>query len=311
MQTKAHEIEFCGAGSKPSGANLTDMIRTSVLGASGFIGSAFLQAYRTRWPECLGTSRKEQVGLSYFDFAQPKFDWDRFIAEGYAAVLLAGARPLIGDCERNPAETRAVNVTGVLEVARQLAGSPIQVVWFSSDYVFDGVTGGYLDDSPVHPLTEYGRQKAEVEEKLPLLCPNSLVLRLSKTYSGVSGDLTLLSEMARDLRAGKRLRVARDQVFSPTDVRDVVEVVLGLQERGARGLYNLAAPHAWSRLKIAQAVARTLLLDSDNIEAMNLHDLPGMENRPLNTSLVSHRLERELPQFEFRSLESNLAGMFQ
>lgn len=287
------------------------MIRTAVLGATGFLGSAFLRAYRSRWPDCIGTARRRVPGLDFLDLSQPEFDWDRLVAEDYGAVLLAGARPLIGDCERHPAETRAVNVTGVLDVARRLAGSPLQVIWFSSDYVFDGLTGGYGDTSPVHPSTEYGRQKAEVEEELPRVCPNSLILRLSKTYSASAGDLTLLNEMARDLRAGKTLRAARDQIFSPTDVSDVIEVVLRLQDGGARGLYNLAAEQAWSRYCIAQKVARALGLGSDTVEAVNLHDLPGMQERPLNTSLVSYRLKEELSQFTFRSLESNVTALLQ
>ena len=72
---------------------------------------------------------------------------------------------------------------GTLELARQLAGEGVVPVFFSTDQVFDGRDGRYVDEAPANPLNEYGAQKAEVERRLPEVCGGRcLVVRLGKVF---------------------------------------------------------------------------------------------------------------------------------
>ena len=80
-------------------------------------------------------------------------------AEDIQALILVAVTK-IDTCEEEKAMTRRVNVDGTLELIRQLVNEGIKPVFFSSDYVFDGDTGGYLDESPLNPINEYGHQKS-------------------------------------------------------------------------------------------------------------------------------------------------------
>ena len=149
------------------------------------------------------------------------------------------------------------NVDGTLELARQLAGEGVVPVFFSTDLVFDGQDGRYIDDAPTRPLNEYGAQKAEVEQRLPEVCGGRcLVIRLGKVFGLARGDGTLLDEMAGRLTKGQEVAAARDQVFSPVLVGDVVRAVLSLQAVGVTGVVNLQRPEVWSRFDLGRAVAR-------------------------------------------------------
>lgn len=266
------------------------MIRTAVVGASGFLGRHLWRSY----PGCLGTSfSRPTPGLVPFDLRRPEAALLRL--EEHDAVLIASARPLIGDCEAHPADSRALNVDGTLELARQVAAAGRQVIFLSSDYVFAG-QGRYDDAASREPSTEYGRQKLAVEQGLP---PGSLVVRLSKVY-GLERDGTLLHELADALRAGQKVRTAHDQVFCPTLVDDVVRAVHDLQHAGATGLVNVCAPGRWSRDGIARALAAAL--GRGEVETISLHDLPGMANRPLDTSMICRRLP-EFSDVQFTPLE--------
>lgn len=273
------------------------MIKTAVIGASGYIGSHLLQKYREAFPDCIGTGfSRAREGLIQFDLRNPDSSLLNLGETGHEAVIIASAMPLVGWCESHPKESYELNVTGTLKLAEQLAKQSIAIYFLSSDYVFDGKTGSHADTAPTCPITEYGRQKAEVEKELPSLTDNYTILRLSKIYGTTWKDGTLIDDLAHSLIQGKKINVATDQFFSPTHVDDVVAMTLYVQEQKTKGLVNLCHSNKYSRYQIALKLAETLKISPDLIQSINLHAIPGMENRPLNTSLLcSPLLEKMQP----------------
>lgn len=267
------------------------MIKTAVVGASGFVGRHLWTAYRTAFPEAIGTTfSAADPRLVPFDIRQPDLAALRLEEQGYGAVLISSAKPNVAFCEQHPQESRAVNVTGTLELLRQIGRTSLQAIFISSDYVFDGTAAPYDDGAPTGPTTEYGRQKAEVERQIATLAENHLVLRLSKTFGLAKGDRTLLDDMACTLAAGRPVQAATDQRFSPTWIDDAVRAILAVQERGLRGVVNLCSPETASRYDIASGLARELGIDQDLVQAVRLHDIPSMTGRPLDTRLTPARL---------------------
>lgn len=282
------------------------MVKTAIIGASGFIGRHLLAAYRREYPDCVGTCFSNSTeGLVSFDVRRPVLSELRLEESGHRAVIVAAAKPLIGYCEQHKEEAYAVNVSGTLELARQLAETSLQVIFLSSDYVFEGTDGPYGDRSPTNPTTEYGRHKQAVEQALPGLVDNHLILRLAKTYGLEKGDGTLLDEMAESLRAGRTIRAASDQFFCPTWVRDLVMAVQWVQERGARGTFNLCAAEGCSRHQLARRLCDQLGIDSALVEEISLYDIPSMRGRPLDTRMTCEKLQ----EFPFLSLEEAMTRM--
>jgi len=271
------------------------MIKTAVIGASGFIGAHLLKKYRDIFPDCIGTGfSRTTAGLTSFDLRNPKQTDLRLQETGHQAVIIASAMPNVGWCESHPDESYELNVKGTLKLVSQLAQKGIKVYFMSSDYVFDGKTGGYTDQAQTSPVTEYGRQKAEVEKEIPNLTDNYAVLRLSKIYGTCWQDKTLIDDLAFSLLKGQKLTVATDQFFSPTHVKDVVAMTLYAQEQNAKGVINLCHSQVYSRYQIAQKLAEALAVSPLLLQNTLLHAIPGMENRPLNTSLVCSPLLEKL-----------------
>jgi dTDP-4-dehydrorhamnose reductase len=271
------------------------MRKTAVIGASGFIGRHLLAAYRRAFPDCVGTCfSKTQPGLTPFDLRAPDLPSLRLEESGHEAVLIASAKPNIAYCDKEPDAARAVNVTGTLELVRQIARTSLDVVFLSTDYVLPGGIGPHDDDAPADPATEYGRQKAEVEKELPHLHEKALVLRLSKIYGLEKGDGTLLDEQASQLVMGRTVLAAADQFFSPTYVDDLVQAILAVQNRRLTGIVNVASPERTSRYQIAMALAAQMDIDPQLVKKIALYDMPSMAGRPRDTSLKSTRLEREI-----------------
>jgi dTDP-4-dehydrorhamnose reductase len=279
---------------------------TVVFGATGFLGSHIYERLRNKNPHTLGVARQASGGFAFFDLAKPDIKHLRLKEQGITSAIIAAAITRIGICEKNPKTTRSINVDGTLELARQLHNEGIKVVIFSSDYVFDGITGHYDDFSPVNPLNEYGRQKTEVEMRLPVVCrQNCLIVRLSKVYSIVKGSGTLLDEMASKLVHGDVVRAARDQIFCPTDIDDVVQVMMLLLTSDVVGIINVCSPEAVSRANLAAMIADALRIDIGRIQDIYLRDLGEPFERPKDTSMISVRLSQCM-QYDFKQLRTSI-----
>lgn len=278
------------------------MVKTAVIGASGFIGGHLFCKYRSEYADSVGTAYSRVTdGMTKFDLRNPDAALLNLRDTGHEAVVISSAMPLIGWCEANPEDSYALNVKGTLELARQLAEMNMHVIFLSSDYVFDGKTGGYTDKSVTCPVTEYGRQKAEVERELPNVTNNYTVARLSKIYGTGFMDKTIIDDIAMSLVEAKTIKVATDQFFSPTHVDDVVAMVMRIQEQEVKGLVNLCHSNKYSRDMIATRLIALLDVSPDLVQRISLHDIPGMESRPLDTSIIASAC--------FEDMQSSLLSM--
>jgi dTDP-4-dehydrorhamnose reductase len=254
-----------------------------LVGASGFLGSAWRRYLVSAGIDTIGCSRHGGAGLHALDLAKPAPAVIEHAAQaGCRDLIVVAGITRVDVCEQDAAASRAVNVDGTLALAELARSHGLRTVFTSSDYVFDGPGPHAADEAP-HPLTAYGQQKADVEQAL-MAHDDNLVLRLSKLLAP-GEDRCLLTDIARTWGRGDRYRAARDQRFNPTLRRDVIEVATTLVVSGASGLVHLCAPEVWSRWGIAQALASALGVDDALVGACDLNDLPGPA-RPVDTSMV-------------------------
>lgn len=271
---------------------VSDIPKSAIIGAAGYIGRTLLEAHRRAHPDCIGTHHSERDTLHALDLRKPDLRPLRLAETGHRHALLLAAVPNINRCAVDAAATRAVNSDGIAEIARQLFDVNILPIFFSTDYVFEGARGPYADNAPLAPTTEYGRQKAEAERSIARLAAGRpfLILRLSKIFSLVRGDGTLLDDMGAALAAGREVRAAYNQTFCPTLLDDLISAVLSLQRQGATGVMNLCAPKAWRRYDLAATLANAMRARPEQVKRISLEDL-GSPARPHDTSMSCRRFE--------------------
>ncbi len=198
-------------------------------------------------------------------------------------------------CARDPAGTAEVNVEGVWRVLRGLLDAGILPVYVSSDYVFDGTRGLWRETDAPAPATQYGLQKLEVERRLAADPRPSLTVRLSRVVGTEADTHSVLGPWLEEIRTGRTMRCATDQVFSPADVDDVAGALAALAETGATGLYHLGGPQPFSRIGLLQLLLENIQVFAPDMRAdivpISLHDLPFPERRPLDTSIAIDKLQ--------------------
>lgn len=264
---------------------------TAVFGANGFIGRHLRAALFRDNQGCIAVARQPLAGQFPFELISPDIASLQLRQRGVSSAIIAAGVTSIAYCEQYPEQSRAVNITGTVALARQLRHEGLRVVAFSSDYVFDGSQGNYCEAARVNPLNEYGRQKAAMERELLAACDGeALIIRLSKVFDTIRGSGTLLDEMAANMLQGVPLRAAADQYFCPTSVEDVIAGVRGLLLTDLTGIVHLCSPDRISRFQLAVTLANAFGAAPSLIERISLKDLGEKFRRPLDTSMVCSRL---------------------
>lgn len=269
--------------------------KTFVLGANGFIGSYFLKKYRSFYPDCMGSSYRDDEQLQKINLLEPDIRHLNLKSKGYKNALICAAITKVDRCENNPEQSFAINVDGTLRIIKQLFDEDIYPIYLSSDYVFDGNTGNYTDESPVNPVNLYGKHKATVEKAIPQICgSNYTILRLSKVFSTDDSSSSFLSGMISDIVSGKTVKAAYDQIFCPTLIEDLLRITLEIQATSLNGLFNVCSPQAISRYELALKIALLCDVDPGNIVRISIDDLNETFRRPHNTSMLSNKISNTI-----------------
>jgi dTDP-4-dehydrorhamnose reductase len=154
-------------------------------------------------------------------------------------ILNCAAYNFVDKAESEPASAIAVNSEAVRNIASAIQGSETRLIHISSDYVYEG-TGciPYDENSPVNPLTVYGRSKL-AGEKNALNHPWSMVIRTSWLYSSFGNNF--VKTIIRNAREKRSLRVVFDQTGSPTWAADLASAIMSIVSGVIRNHYTFSA----------------------------------------------------------------------
>lgn len=256
--------------------------RCIVVGSGGLIGNALVKG----WKPLLKTSSQE------LNLKSPSLDPLPITNETHLIIAAAQTKPAI--CEANPQATREVNVEGTLHLAKLAVERGLIPIVFSTDYVFDGRLGTYSESSPHNPLNEYGKQKSLLEKQIfEATGGKYLLLRLSKIYTTIPNDRTLLDEIFSKVQTCSPFLAATDQIFNPLHIDDLLSIMESLIKENKTGLYNVAGKEPVSRFDLAKAICQTLKISDTSILPVSI-DHFGNGLRPKKTILDVTKLYNEV-----------------
>ena len=228
-----------------------------IIGASGFIGSHIFHLAQERGINVIGTrfsSSKEN--LITFDLSTDSIGNvlpDTFLSlEAPTCAVICSAITKIDFCAKDKENSYNFNVRHIIRLIEELTKKGIQIVYLSSEAVYDGDIGYYCEKDPPTPINEYGRQKVEVEKYLLLHHPDSLIFRLSMIVGDNPNEPHLFSDWFKLIQRRKPIVCIKGQVFSPTFVGDVAcGILLGLKNN-LSGLYHLSNKEFFAREELAR-----------------------------------------------------------
>ena len=277
--------------------------RILVTGANGLVGQALARA-AARWPgaDVLATSRGPAVAPSHGTARLDVLDADAVerVFEDFApdAVLHAAGTAQVEACQADRAGCWALNVDAVATLAAACHRHGARLVLPSTDFVFDGAAGPYAEDDRPSPTGAYGRSKLAAENVLRTSRLTSWsVARLGQVFGLPAGPdvrLDFVRWVARELGAGRPIRVPTDQLRSPTLDDDVADGVLRIVRFRRDGVFHVAGREHVRVFDLAHRVARVFGLDGSLIAPATTAEIHPDGPRPLRAGLLILRAESEL-----------------
>jgi dTDP-4-dehydrorhamnose reductase len=206
-------------------------------------------------------------------------------------VINCAAYTAVDRAETEQDAAYRVNVLGARNVAQAARGVGARVVYFSTDYVFDGTaTEPYGEDATTGPLSVYGRTKLLGEQATREADPDHLILRLAWLYGSMGRNF--VRTVLRLARAKDELRIVDDQVGSPTFTEDVVHQLWTAIEDGCSGTYHCVNTGQASWHALASHIVRRLGLNVPVVPIRTV-DYPTPARRPAYSVLADRKFDLE------------------
>lgn len=258
-------------------------------GSNGLIGR-----YIVRTSEQFGSQWRvralTRAQFDLMDFARVEIEFKK---DRPQLVIHCAGISTIAEAEKNPSLARGINV----ETTRFLSelASDAQFVFFSTDLVFDGSKGNYLETDEPNPLHIYGETKVAAEQVV-LKNPRHLVVRTS-INGGISatGNRAFNEQLWQALESGRGMKMFTDEFRCPIFAGETARAVWQLAEQGCSGIVHVAGAEKLSRFQIAQLMLERRPHIKTAIEPGSAKDFPGPP-RALDASLDISKAQKLLPK---------------
>ena len=265
-----------------------------VTGANGQLGRTLVSEFSEKY-EVVGLTRKDA------DITD-KIEISRVISSHRPQyVLHTAAFTNVDRCEIEAEKAALVNSTGTENVALACKSVNAKLVYFSTDYVFDGTkSSSYIETDRTNPVNVYGSSKLDGESKCLASWADTVIIRIGWIYSENGSNflkkiLAAAKRKAETARAaGEKpvLKVVDDQIGTPTWTKDIAMQMQKLIERNVSGVYHVASNSEVSRFEFARAILTTMLPDV-TVEPCSSSEYNTEAKRALRSSLSCEKLKSE------------------
>lgn len=196
-------------------------------------------------------------------------------------------------------------VITLCDYVRENGGYLVQI---STDYIFDGQSGDYKEESITNPINWYGKTKllAELEVTSRLESGQWCIARTSSIFGMHDRKLTFPFIVARKLYNKQKIMAFKDQYSTPTYARNLAEMIVDIVARRIHGIIHTAGATRISRFEQARMLATLLGFDEKLVEPTTVNDMVFKAARPKDSSLNVDKATRILgskPQSYLESCE--------
>ena len=262
-----------------------------ITGAFGQLGIACSNILEPKF-NIIKTGINADSGNDKLDVSSKK-DVESFLNHHKPDIILnLAAITNVDGCEHDPEQADRVNREGVIHLCDGFDGHFIQL---STDYVFDGEDGPYLEDDITNPISIYGKTKFEAETYLTNSTVNHTIVRTNVVYSySLETKASFLKWVVQSLIDSKSINVVSDQWNNPTSADSLAGFIQKIVLSETYGLYHYADQGLMSRYEFAKLIAKIFKLDPDLIKPILTSELCQAASRPLKSGLVTQKIQKEL-----------------
>lgn len=212
-------------------------------------------------------------------------------------VIHAASLTNVDLCETNKQLAWKINVEGTENVVEAAKACHAFFIYISTDAVFNGEKGRYVETDKPDPINYYGFTKLKAEEAVKAnLSGEWCIARASVIYGAApaAGKINFLLWLLNKLRKNEVAKIVTDQWNSPTLNTSLADMTLEVAERRLTGIYHLSGASRISRYAFAKLVAQTFNLDPNLVIATTSAEFSLPAKRQTDSSLDTQKAQESL-----------------
>ncbi len=221
------------------------------------MGFAIAEYYRKQGISPLQTSRNPtDSDCIFLDLLNPDVT---NLPKSIQCIFLCAAVTSIEQCEKNPGYSRQVNVDSIQPLVEYANACGGKIIYPSTSMIFDGSLPAPAALSPLNPISEYGRQKADAEEIIRTQADSFSIIRFSKI---ISSPFKLFTFWLEAMKKGQEIFAFKDMYFSPINMKFAVNVLTCIAALPENIMINCSASDQLSYYEAACFLAKHAGLDT-------------------------------------------------
>jgi dTDP-4-dehydrorhamnose reductase len=280
------------------------MKKVLITGSNGLLGQKLTERILARKDfELVATAKGEnrfstKEGYTYQEMDILDYDsLDNVIGKFLPSVVInTAAMTNVDTCETERDACWALNVTAVENLIKICDKYDVQLIQLSTDFIFDGLAGPYLEDAMPCPVSYYGESKLAAEDLLKKSDIRWTILRTIIVY-GIVNDMSrsnIVLWAKGALEKGNIVNVVNDQWRMPTLAEDLADICLLAAEKEAQGVFNASGKDMLSIIEMVEQVADFYNLDKTLINPISSLSLNQAAKRPVKTGFILDKSINEL-----------------
>ena len=256
-----------------------------VTGANGQLGHDVVKELEKRGHIAIG------VDVEEMDITDGNAVRDFIEKSSVDTVIHCAAYTAVDAAEDNKELCMAVNVEGTKNIARVCKDLDINMMYISTDYVFDGQGNKpWQPDHTCHPINVYGESKYQGELAVKELLDNFFIVRISWVF-GENGN-NFVKTMLRLAESKNELNVVNDQVGSPTYTADLAILLSDMVETEKYGVYHVTNEGLCTWFDFAEEIFRQANIDI-KVNPITSYAFLTKAKRPHNSRMDKSKLTAE------------------
>ncbi|MEQ3038628.1 dTDP-4-dehydrorhamnose reductase [Thomasclavelia ramosa] len=258
-------------------------MRVLVTGVKGQLGHDIVKECQKRNIEAVG------VDVDEMDITNAK-QVDKVIKKNkYDAVVHCAAWTAVDKAEDEIDACTKVNVVGTKNIVKVCKELDIPLMYFSTDYVFDGQgESEWKEYDERHPLNVYGQTKYEGELAVQTL-NRYFIVRIAWVF-GVNGN-NFIKTMLRLGKAHGAVSVVNDQIGSPTYTYDLAKLCVQMIQTNKYGIYHATNEGLCSWYEFACEIFKQAGMNVE-VTPVDSTKFPAKAKRPNNSRMSKTMLDK-------------------
>ena len=209
-------------------------------------------------------------------------------------IINAAAITNVDYCELHQDECLEINTNSVSHFFQFCKKRNKKFIHISTDFLFDGNSGPYDEDSKFNPINYYGFSKMMAEKKIfnaELL--DFLIIRTCLVYGLKEDSGNILMWVKRKLDKGEVLNIVDDQFRTPTLVSDLSQAILKSIKKDMKGTYNISSGEYLSIFDFVCNIVKGFGFNESIINRCKSKEINQKAQRPKKSGLLIEKAKRD------------------